>query len=133
MGRVLSVDLRIDKATGDLVTLANNDFALIDGLELIEQRMRIRIKTPIGTFPGDLTLGSSLGHVMRLQVAMQLAQLPLTIKEALAPMDDILVHDVDCWVDDDPRAIRFNVTYSIVSDGVVGDQVQLLDSLVVNQ
>lgn len=128
----------LDALTGDLVTTPSNDFMLVSGAQLIEQRMRIRLKIPLGTWaldPTGGTLGSTVLTVTRMSNVQAAQQLPLLVKESLAPMNDIRIDDVNAWVDEaDPRVVNFSVTYSVVDDqGNASDQLQFSDNVVVTQ
>lgn len=91
----MAYDLALD-ANGDLVISGHRDLSGISGTHLTEQRMRIRLQIPRGTwlYDADKTLGSLLhrsigGH------PSQAYSLPSVAREALRPMDDIQVGDVE--------------------------------------
>lgn len=131
----MATDLMLDQLTNDLVATPSNDAQLISGVALVEQRIRIRLKVPLASWPIDPTLGSRMYGLLRLSPAMAISQLPLVVKEALAPMTDIRVDDVEAWQDEQTtKVVRFSITYAVVgTDGVASDQLQFTDAVEVAQ
>ena len=127
----MAVDFALDE-NGDLRVSPSNDVALVSGIDEVEQRIKFRIRTMVGTWQFHPTFGSSLFSLLRLSPDLAVPQVPLMVKEALAPMSDISVRDVNAWLDpDDPKKIDFTVEYALVDNEAEGDQLVLNDSLVV--
>jgi len=86
---------------------------------LDRQRIRFRLKIPRGTFAYDVTglLGSRLYAAQRLSVERALTEIPLIIREALEPMDDIDVRDIAIEQDEvDPGKMIVQLKYGHVLD-----------------
>lgn len=135
----MATDIALDVATGDLTTEPNNDIALVTGSAVTDQRIRIRLKAQAGDWvnaldmaEGDMAIGSRLYEMARLPIDMAFTQIPLVVKEALAPMTDISVVDVVCQLDDDsPTKINFTVYYTVLDDdGESEGDVQTIDDSV---
>lgn len=138
----MATDLMLDKATGDLRAEPNNDIAVVTGGDLIDQRIRVRLKTPqgdwlnnLGLAEGDFGMGSRMFEMTRLPMDRAFAEIPLVVKEALAPMTDIRVQDVLCSLPENiPAQIDFTVLYTILDDnGVVDSDVQTFTDNVIFQ
>lgn len=132
----MSTDLAIDRLTGDLLVAPNNDLLLLTGIGVVEQRMRVRLKIHQGDWEFDPTggsLGSRLTDLLRLPPIRALGELPLVVKEALAPMTDIRVIDVNAELNaEHATQIDFSVVYVVVdSQGVESDEQILEDFLAV--
>lgn len=94
----MPVDLAIDLNSGDLLIAPNNDAEIRSGQDLVNQRIRVRLKIWRGQWtldPTNGTLGSGLRDALRLPMNMALQAIPLLVREALTPMEDILVTDVE--------------------------------------
>lgn len=128
----MAVDLALDAVLGDLVATPSGDIMLVSGTEEVEQRIRTRLKVTLGAWALEPALGSSVASLLRLPSDMAAQQLPLTVKEALAPMSDVQVQDVVAWVDSqDSRKVDFTVTYVLVDSESAGQQIVFSDSIVV--
>lgn len=118
----MPVDFAIDFVTGDLVLSPSGDAELRSGIGVIEQsirsRLRIaRMKWPLD--PTDGTLGSGLYDVFRLPTDMAITTVPLLVREALEPMREILVMDVQAAVNkDEIKQIDISLTYKLVNADV---------------
>jgi hypothetical protein len=113
----MATDLALDPATGDLLAAPNKDLALCQGQATVEQRIRVRLRVIAGSWDADPTLGSALREAMRMSTPHAVQVIPLMVKEALSPMDDIVVRDVQCNVNaKDGSAVDFIVEYSMASD-----------------
>lgn len=91
-------DIAIDLVTGDLVWTGINDFASRDGSALDKQRIHARLFIERGEFIYDPTngaLGSRLLDILRLPRQRALNEADLYVREALEPMDDIEVVNVN--------------------------------------
>lgn len=120
----MPTDLALDQATGDLHIEPNNDIAVISGQALVDQRIRVRLKVPqgdwlvnLGLNEGEFGMGSRLHEMARLTVDRAFSEIPLVVKEALAPMTDIRVQDVVCSLPENtPTQVDFTVYYTVLDD-----------------
>lgn len=108
---------------GDLFVAANRDLAGISGVDLIEQRIRTRLKVHRGSWVYDTeeTFGSYLYRTINLPPEEAEARAEDYVREALQPMEDIAVVDVEVITTDrDATAI---VHYQLVDEerGPEGD------------
>lgn len=111
----MAIDLAIDNNSGDLMFAPNQDLATKQGIATIEQRIRVRLRTIQGTWDLDPDLGSRVLDATRMPVWRALDEIPLVVKEALEPMDDIIVSDVVCAQDSDrPQTIGITIKYNIL-------------------
>lgn len=94
----MSFDLAISRA-GDLIVTPNRDLSGISGTDLIEQRMKIRLRVEQGTWTYDETnsLGSQLHRLLGISPARAAAIAPAYVHEALRAMDDIEVTAVNVF------------------------------------
>lgn len=115
------MDLAIDN-NGDLVFAGNRDLLIVEGQEQVEQRIRMRLLMPQGTFVYDSEemIGSDISGP---DLASTLRRLPtddriyddlaLRVQEALAPMEDIMVSDVRITASPDNRQLTVDVLYTM--------------------
>lgn len=62
----------------------------------------------------------------RLPIERAVQEIPLIVKEALEPMDDITVGDVMAAPNaDDPRSIDITILYTINEDGTVTQEQEV--------
>lgn len=115
---------------GDLVFSGNRDLAGVSGVDLIEQRIKLRLKLRRGTWLYDenRTLGSQLFRLSGVSGSQASTALAAYVQEALRPMsDEIVVNDVTHLIDDtivqdgevEPavtRTLTVIVAYSVVDD-----------------
>jgi phage gp46-like protein len=90
-------DLRLDLRTGDFVISPDGDIAGVDGLAVHMLRMHIRLMIQKSAWVLDFTegeLGSRLPGLLRQGMDVALAEADLLIREALEPMTDVEVLDV---------------------------------------
>lgn len=82
---------------GDLIFSGNRDFAGVSGTDLIEQRMRLRMKVKRGTWVYDdtQTLGSQFYTLIGQSADQIHTQIETLAREALRPMADIIIDSVD--------------------------------------
>lgn len=125
----MPLDLAIDYNTGDLVIAPNKDLDVRTGMATIEQRIRVRLRMRQGEWLLDTsggTLGSTLHDATRQPTWRAVQEIPLIVKEALAPMGDISVRDVAVDVDvDDPRMVHLTIAYSILDAGPESEEQTL--------
>lgn len=107
-------DIRQDPTTGDWVYTGHRDLMHSDGEDHIYQRIVTRLKIPRGEYIYDAsgTLGSDLPEATRGLMDKTLPEVPTIIQEALAPMSDIRVNNIQLnMMEDDPSAIRASISY----------------------
>lgn len=110
-------DIAVDHKTGDWVFAANADFQGVSGDQVVEQRILTRLRIIRGweLDPTNGALGSSLRNDLRLQRGRARRELPLAVREALTPMDDVRVQEVVVTDDeDDLGALRLRIEYQII-------------------
>jgi hypothetical protein len=119
----LAVDLAIDYNTGDLLRASNKDIELRTGQPTVDQRIRVRLRAVAGEWPFDATLGSRLQEAMRYPMWRALQEVPLIVREALAPMTDITLQDVLAEPNaDKSSSIDVTILYAInQQDSQAGD------------
>src|SRR5215831_7743811 len=112
----MAYDLALS-ALGDLVVAGNRDLAGISGTDLIEQRIRMRLRIQRGSWiydPTD-TLGSNLNDVIGMDHNRAQTAADAFIREALVRMTEIVVDGVTLVFGD--KDITCIVHYQIVSEG----------------
>jgi hypothetical protein len=131
----MPVDLAFDFVTGDLAIAPNNDLDRKTGADLVDQRIRTRLKIQQGTWlldPTGGTLGSRLVDALRLPLDRALTEIPLMVDEALEPMSDINVTSVDVVPDpDDSSAVTMTIYYIILDDSGQTTEEQLTTSVTI--
>lgn len=111
-------DFALDTKTGDWIFGANGDIQGVEGETVIEQRVwtRLHIRQGWELDPTNGQLGSRLSLGLHaIPRGRALIELPLMVKEALAPMDDISVSDV--WTEEsetDVNAIVIHIRYTVI-------------------
>lgn len=92
-------DIKMDGETRDWVFSASRDYANVDGMDLVRQRVMTRLFIERGTFIYDVhgDLGSRAWELLRFPHWKSEEQMNITIQEALAPMDDVEVAEIDIW------------------------------------
>ena len=118
---------------GDLVIGGNRDLAGVAGTDLIEQRIRLRLRLRRGEWLYDdsKTLGSLLFQLSGMTADQVHTSIPVFVREALRPMaDEISIDDVLHEHDDHDehtheaasRSVSVRVFYSIASDAEPGTE-----------
>lgn len=113
------MDIAIDFRTGDLLLTANRDFAGISGPDEIVQRIHMRLVIERGTWlddPSDGQLGSRLGDLSGMKAGRAIGEADVLIREALAPMQDIIIEDVVVEMNEDERTLEAHITYRDIQD-----------------
>lgn len=114
------MDIAIDFRTGDLKLSAHRDFAGISGPDEVVQRIHVRLMIERGGWlydPTDGQLGSRLQGTTNMLPGRALGEVDLLIREALQPMNDIAIVDIETLIDpDNERQIVAHITYRQVSD-----------------
>lgn len=102
---------------GDLIVAGNRDLAGVSGIDLINQRIMIRLIVHRGAwfYDPDAEFGSELWQVLGRGPDASF-EIDARVREALGDMNDIAVSEVAGTFLDDENSILVNVTYSIVSD-----------------
>lgn len=108
----------------DLIFAANNDLAMVFGTDLIEQRIRLRLKMIRGQWIYDekKTLGSDLRSILHSPHAPLKTE--AIVRAALADMKDIKIGNVDVLLSGEDgesgRQIVIRVNYvQVPSPGVI--------------
>lgn len=115
---------------GDLILAGNRDLAGISGADLVEQRIRLRLRLRRGTWVYDEneTLGSQLHRMIGMAPEEAHNSVGAYVREALRTMDDINVDDVlhfhvnaegevgDVHDPNENIAVEVLVLYTIISD-----------------
>lgn len=98
---------------GDLIVAGNRDLAGVSGIDLINQRIVIRLTIHRGTwfFDVDGTLGSFLYRVLG-QAPGSALEIDSYVREALRQMTEIAVEEVVTEYDEDTKALAIQVFYS---------------------
>lgn len=116
----MAVDIAIDYNTGDLLIAPNKGIEIRAAQNTVDQRIRTRLKVYGGEWeldPSGGLLGSRLRDTLRLPIWRAKQEIPLVVREALEPMDDIRVGEVLADVDpDNSRAIRLTIFYAMLED-----------------
>jgi hypothetical protein len=92
-------DIKMDGETRDWVFTASRDYAHVEGMDIVKQRVMTRLFIERGTFIYDVQgdLGSRTWELLRFPHWKSEEQLNITIQEALAPMDDVEIIEVEVW------------------------------------
>lgn len=103
---------------GDIVLAADGDLAGISGIDLVQQRMMLRLKITRGswTYDEDGSLGSQLSRLTSMSTQAALAQVDANVREALRDMTEIEVGEIE--ITDNGRALVLLVNYSILEETV---------------
>lgn len=106
-------DLALDKPSGDWLLSPYFDLtSLKHGSDVINQRIWIRCRIPRGWMndPSGGKLGSRLRMATRGQRDRALIEIPLFIEEALSPMDDVDVQEIEI-IKLDEQSVLAKITY----------------------
>lgn len=100
-------DIALDGDSGDILFGPTHDLLGTTGDGLTQQRILLRCKIPRGgwQYDEDGTLGSRLTLITNAPSAAQVAQAPALVREALEPMDDISVEDIQVSADKNNRLV----------------------------
>lgn len=116
----MPIDIAYDFSAGDIVIAPNKDVDRRTGLSLIDQRIRMRLKIFQGSWlydPTGGTLGSRLSEATRMPIFRAIQEVPLLVREALQPMDDIDVTNVTCEADPlDSSAVELTVFFNLLDE-----------------
>lgn len=134
----MPVDLAIDPNTRDLVISPRSDLSLRTGTEVVKQRITTRLRIPAGEWaldPTDGLLGSHMKTLLRMPVFQIVTDAPRVIREALEPMEDIIVHDVSVVPDaKDSRKLIVSLRYSVIEpDGTETDEQDLTTDIAITE
>jgi hypothetical protein len=93
----MAFDLALNPATGDLVFSGNRDIQGISGPNQVAQRIHIRLMVRAGEwiYDKDKSLGSYLPGTLQHARERVLNELPLLIEQALSPMTDVTIQEVE--------------------------------------
>lgn len=100
---------------GDLLISGHGDLLGKSGIDLIEQRMLIRLRVQRGAwvYDSDKTFGSNLQHLVGSSSADASTAAIAFVREALRPMKEISVDSVDVVMGDD-HSVTVNVNYRTI-------------------
>jgi hypothetical protein len=116
----MAFDIAVDfKRGGDLVFTPNLDYQGVRGEQVVAQRIMLRLMVERGWI-GDPTdaLGSRLRDALHLPRERALQELRLYVEEALAPMNDVTIMDVEIEQDEnDARSVRVILSYAVIEPG----------------
>lgn len=103
-------------AHGDLVIAGNRDLAGISGVDLIDQRIRLRLRMRRGEWIYDEedTMGSDLYRVISSPPEKIKSSALAVVREALREMSEISVDDIA--VQRTERDLTLSVFYSIIDE-----------------
>jgi hypothetical protein len=123
----VALDLAVDFGKHDLRLAPNNDLDVVTGQATVDQRIRVRLFIPQGEWlldPTDGSLGSHLRDAFRMTPSQGIDAAKLLVREALEPMTDISVTDVDVTQNpDNPRAIDILIYYQMSDVGAGESEV----------
>ena len=109
------MDIAIDFRTGDVKMSANRDLAGISGPDEIAQRIHLRLMIERGSWlddPSEGQLGSRLRDLTGMKSGRVIGEADVLIREALAPMEDIIIDDIVIEVDEaNNRQVNAHITY----------------------
>lgn len=108
---------------GDLIFSPSADILGVSGVDLIEQRMRMRMKLQRGswTYDEDNSFGSQLFKLVSTTPEAGAAQASAYVREALREMDEIDVDDVH--VSFQGSSLVLIVDYHVLEVDIASDEV----------
>jgi hypothetical protein len=112
-------DLAINFTTGDLVWTGNNDLGSRGGDDIDRQRIHVRLFIERGEFLYDPThgaLGSRILDAAHLPRERAINEVALLVREALEPMRDIEVIQVNVKEQTNPRVLLVEISYNPLFD-----------------
>src|SRR5215467_5672355 len=91
---------------GDLIMSGNRDLAGVSGVDLVNQRITIRLVSHRGTwfYDTDKTFGKSADSALDVDAR---------VREALRPMSDIDIQDIVWLYDEDTKSLIVKVEYTV--------------------
>lgn len=102
----------------DLIFAANRDLLGVGGVELVEQRVKLRIKMERGSWVYDTNqdLGSNVHRALGKVYDLAASEIPTWVRQALEPMEDIQVHEVQLrQPSGDSQLAEIVVSYAILT------------------
>jgi hypothetical protein len=128
-------DLALDGETGDIIFSPTHDLLGATGDGLTQQRILLRCRIPRGAWQYDEegTLGSRLASHAGVSSVRMLNEAPGFVREALEPMDDISVGEIQVATDENNRiVVSLNYTNVVNPDDegavVIDDTVPTIDA-----
>src|SRR5918999_4163434 len=112
----MATDFAIDPASGDFIFTAGRDLMLITGYEQIAQRIRTRLRVPIGNYVSDsnVEIGSDLHSLVRRYPSQVTEEIPAMVEESLAQMEDIDVLGIEIKFSEDSRVVTAVINFQPV-------------------
>lgn len=103
---------------GDLLLAGNRDLAGVSGPNLTDQRIAIRLTVHRGTwfYDDDGTFGSELYQVVGKPAENSL-DIDALVRNALAPMEEISIEDINWEYDEGTKAVVVQVSYLVIESG----------------
>lgn len=104
--------------TGDWLFTANRDIAGASGENVIRQRMITRLRIPRGVVRGNPTMGSRLHEAHGYNESRAIREIPALVQDALAPMTDISVIEVEVVprTEETPLQVRVEYAHALATD-----------------
>lgn len=113
----MAFDLAISEHN-DLIFAANRDLLGVGGVELVEQRIKLRIKMERGSWVYDINqdLGSNVHRALGKVYDLAASEIPTWVRQALEPMEDIQVQEVQMRQPvDNSQLAEIVVSYEILT------------------
>lgn len=107
-------DIKCNLQTGDWEFKPNRDLAVAIGTDVMQQRVHTRLVIARGAWFYDATgtLGSRLHELFPLPYTIGASAIEQMAREALAPMDDLAIDEVQVvGNEDDERKIDVRIVY----------------------
>lgn len=126
------IDLAINLNTGDLLFMPNRDLAVASGDQILRQRVhaRLMIERPWALDPTDGALGSTLHTFLRTSSPDSADNLRAAVIEALSPIEEITVDNVDLVVSSGGRSVAITIQYHALDD--LGEFTGETDTLIID-
>lgn len=114
--------------TGDISFNANGDIGGITGTDLLEQRMKLRLRLHRGSwlYDTDETLGSLLYRLIGMSSSDAQAVAAAYVREALRPIDEISVDNAEVSVDSHMLTIIVDY-HTVISSGSIDEVTRTQD------
>lgn len=130
----MAYDFATDPLTGDWLFSGNRDVQGVEGEQVVAQRIRHRLRIVRGSWaldPSDGALGSRLEQMLRLPRQRAILEARIMVEEALSPMDDVTVTDVQV-VEQGTTTLKLTILYQIIQgDDFVPDTDRLNETLTI--
>lgn len=119
----MATDIAQNPSSGDWIFSGNNDFQLVLGDQTVLQRIQTRLRIVKGwdLDPSNGLLGSRLEQALHIPRGRALREIPLMIREALDPMLDIEIGEIQVHEFDgeESGSVRVTIEYEVVESGII--------------